>query len=346
MRKGQEANGPNILPSGKIRFEELGKLIGKKWKSLPEAKKKRFHDLASADTDRYHREMEAWRVNHSDGHETPPKTMKPKSPRGPPPVSEIDSAKPEAEVGQAKREEEDKAASEPEMSIFAASEKASEPAMSIFAASEASAAPAEVQSQESFGRGAYSPFPSPSPSSSGSDLNFMAGQGMPQRTVNSATDMGMSAENETPQVHSSYADSTYSRMNEPTGLAPFPVGHHVPFVSHAPQHHRAAPMYQDDTQGDFAGFSSESIGIGAAPGFALAGVPRRVQDPPPNAVPVAPGMEIVIPDQNGVQQKYKVQYACYLVTRDEAKEYVEKFGDCPLHVGPPPVLDNGARPMR
>ena len=62
-------DGPNILPSGKIPFEELAKLIGKKWKSLPESEKKRFHDMSAQDNIRYHKQMEEWRRNHADEHD-------------------------------------------------------------------------------------------------------------------------------------------------------------------------------------------------------------------------------------------------------------------------------------
>jgi hypothetical protein len=54
-------------------------------------KKKRFHDLAAADHDRYHREMDAWREEHKDEYEPKQKTRKPQAS---PAVSEIDLTKP------------------------------------------------------------------------------------------------------------------------------------------------------------------------------------------------------------------------------------------------------------
>ena len=364
MQKGQETNGPNILPSGKIGFEELGKIIGKKWKSLPEAEKQRFHDLAAKDNDRYHKEMEAWREKHKDENELEQKPKKTMSTVGPTTVSEIVEAwrqehkddyeleqkhkKTMSTVGPTSVSEIDLTKSElPEEIDLMKSEDEEEKAnkkkdsmrgSSSFGLSEASAHDANDLLSQDFYRGSYSPFHSPSPSESN-----MNSQAMLQSTSNlslSAPDTGMSAANEASQIHSSYSERMYSRMNDPTGIDPFPVGQRGIFAARgAQQQQHVASLHQYTPQG----FSSESGS--SAPVYTLAGLPRRVRDPPPNAVPVTPGMEITMPDHDGLHHKYKVQYACYLVSREEAREYVEKFGDCPLRVGPPPALNN-ARPLR
>lgn len=229
--------------------------------------------------------------------------------------------------------------------------KAVESDFSSFAAHETSILDnTDLQSQESFRLG-ISPFssppPSPSPSVAGSDV--MNAQELPGRTFNSSSAVnvplsGMGRGNETfYQAHSSYAGRVPEPANFPggqpalfgTGPAPF----QQPFQQ---QQMHFQPQY--NSQGQYMGFPFQ--GFGAPPGVMLPGWPPRVQDPSPDAIPVSPGMEITLPDSNGVQQTYKIQYACYLVTRDEAKDYVEKFGDCPLRVGPPPCLPSGARPLR
>jgi len=175
------------------------------------------------------------------------------------------------------------------------------------------------------------PFASLSPSVS--DLDLMASQPMIDITT------------ETPQVpHAPSAAGIHNSANDQAGLRSFPHS----ADQYSSQHQRASSLHSYDynEQCENVGLPIESIGD--APGFMserlLSG--QVQEDPPPKAmIPVAPGIEITMPDQNGVKQNYKVNYSCYLVTQDQAKEYAKTFGDCPLHVGPPPVLANGALPL-
>jgi hypothetical protein len=203
---------------------------------------------------------------------------------------------------------------------------------------------ANFPSQGSFGLG-FSPFPSPQPSVEGSDTmnaQEVAGDTFNSSSASNASLWGMGMGNETVyRAQSSYAGRVY----EPTV---FPGGQPTLFpTDQAPFQQQQMQMQfqrQYNTQSQFGGIPFQ--GLGGPPGVMLYGWPSRVHDPSPDAIPVSPDMEITFPDSNGVQQKYKVQYACYLVTRDEAKDYVEKFGDCPLRVGPPPCLPSGARHLR
>jgi len=65
----------------------------------------------------------------------------------------------------------------------------------------------------------------------------------------------------------------------------------------------------------------------------------------PNGFFMPSGMEIVLSDLNGQDQKYRVQYSCHMMTQEEARRYVETISGnpggqqqpsmIPLH-GPPP----------
>lgn len=46
---------------------------------------------------------------------------------------------------------------------------------------------------------------------------------------------------------------------------------------------------------------------------------------PKDNVPLPPGMEIVLSDRTGIDRKYRVQYACYSMTREGADKYIESL---------------------
>lgn len=331
----QEERARLMEESGqKFGFEELGKLVGKKWRSLPESEKKRFYDLATADSQRYHREMEEWKITHKDEFEPIQKPLNTSRSSSGESASEPHKMSSSEEREQAKASEHEERSSESEPSSFTLQETSVPDA-------------AEMQSTETFPGGAYSPFDSPSPSMSVTELNLMAeSQGVAQNSEN--TMQGIPTGVQAPAARPLYADRIYSRDS----FEGFPrSGHEAMFAPPVPppyhQQHSEPSMHRPYNMG----YPSEAsiggpprYGGGIMEGMSLSSS-RNVQDVPPHAQPVAPGMEIIMPDPTtGVQQKYKIQYACYLVTRDEAREYVERFGDCPLRMGPPPVF--GAQPMR
>jgi HMG (high mobility group) box len=49
----------------------------------------------------------------------------------------------------------------------------------------------------------------------------------------------------------------------------------------------------------------------------------------PGAFHMPPGMEIVLSDRTGQDRKYRVQYACYTMTRDEARKYIDSVSGAP-----------------
>jgi len=51
--------------------------------------------------------------------------------------------------------------------------------------------------------------------------------------------------------------------------------------------------------------------------------------------PVPPGMEVVLPDKNGVERKYTVQYALYSMRRADAVSYMERLAAATTSEAPP-----------
>lgn len=52
--------------------------------------------------------------------------------------------------------------------------------------------------------------------------------------------------------------------------------------------------------------------------------------------PIPPGMELMLPDRDGRERKYRVQYACYTMTREDAQAYVDRLANAISHREPPP----------
>jgi hypothetical protein len=301
MEKGQEADGPNILPSGKIGFEELGKIIGKNWRNLPESEKQRFHDRALKDNERYHTEMEAWRKKHNDGSGPgSDPVFKDMSPPDSPSVSENISSKCE----------EENLAFQVDLSSFALPPPPA--AMTDTSQQKASMATAQKRMLQSWL--ALSP-----------DVNVAAIQG-----------------NSPSQMYPSYNDEwSYSRGNDITKQAQFSGGGFN--MQPSPQQQFQPPQQH---YASFATGYQEHLTQESARATDYTAARPAVHHVPRKAIPVAPGMEITLPDPNGIEQKFKVQYACYLVTKDEAKAYVQEFGDCPLRIGLPPAPSSNAQPVR
>jgi hypothetical protein len=309
MEKGQEEDGPNILPSGKIGFEELGKIIGKNWRHLPESEKQRFQNRASEDNERYHKEMEAWRKKHQAGLESD-SVVKVMSPPGSPSVSEISISKTE-----------EKLAHQVELSSFALTP------------------PPTATTQLEGSWASQVPLSFVAPPSSAAKMNMAAKDRMLHSRL-AAPEVNVAAihGNTPPRMYPSYTEWPYLRANDSTGHAAYSTGSfnvQQPFLQQQfPQFHHYGSPGSGRQEQRVTEFGSDD-----------AAARTKVHQVPPNAIPVSPGMEISMPDQNGVNQRFKVQYACYLVTKDEAKAYIEKFGDCPLRVGPPPAPADNAQPI-
>lgn len=54
-------------------------------------------------------------------------------------------------------------------------------------------------------------------------------------------------------------------------------------------------------------------------------IPQQTMGPPPTAMALPQGTEISLPDQTGSLRKYRVVYACYSMTHQEANDYMARF---------------------
>ena len=55
---------------------------------------------------------------------------------------------------------------------------------------------------------------------------------------------------------------------------------------------------------------------------------RSVPPPPsldPSMFPIPPGMELMLPDRDGRDRKYRVHYACYTMPREAAEQYMQRM---------------------
>lgn len=273
LEESQATDRLNHVSSRMISFEELAKILGRRWKSMPESEKKRFHDMSAKDNEPCRREIDAWQKNNPGKH---------------------DSLK----------------------------QFSSPHCVSASGASEACTSDrANVQSHGSLRLG-FSPL-------------MMNEQDINGLTLNSSSN--------TSQVPSSYAGSGHS--SQTNGLENFiRLVHPSPFAAGITtlleQHHQMPFEPHCNTHGEFGGFPFQVAGT--PPGVMLPGLSSRQLPEPPldRAVPIGPDMRITLPGPTGPQH-YKVQYACYLVTRDEAMDYINKFGDVPLRMGPPPNVPSG-----
>ena len=59
-KKGGDLGGESATPTDKISFEDLGRLIGKRWKTLGDVERKAFEEKAEEDNLRYRKEMEVY----------------------------------------------------------------------------------------------------------------------------------------------------------------------------------------------------------------------------------------------------------------------------------------------
>jgi hypothetical protein len=278
------ANTGDGASGGKIGFEDLGKIIGKKWRVLTEEDRKTYDKLAEIDSVRYRKEMEAYnqiktkRLESMDESETSYK------------------------------------------SLFASSDiKKNKPEQSLTGALQ------QWQSSEMPG-------------------DFAGLQQISNNSHESAHDTA-----------SSYA---VQMMNHPPALTDFSKSHshvqssqqgqsqqqlsqqhqeqqqharsHVVY-SYPPRPLSTAPRCPPPPHSQMADFGMPRPNSAAPPPsstsyLSFPPLPPGIDPVHPNQIALPAGMEIVLPDRNtGQDRKYRVQYACYSMSQEDARNYIESL---------------------
>jgi len=138
-----------------------------------------------------------------------------------------------------------------------------------------------------------------------------------------------------------------SVLTFPPGKQPESMSYHPVSMIRVEQpsspHRHTSQQHNVSTQGpppspnftQNTGDRSEYNGAGQVPGSVTYAAPR-------NNCQMPPGMEVVLSDQNGVDRKYRVQYTCYSMTRENANKYIESLtgaqSSAPTLLPPPPAI--------
>lgn len=80
------------------------------------------------------------------------------------------------------------------------------------------------------------------------------------------------------------------------------------------------PIYFPQSMGARRSELPSYDGVALSPGAAI-----TAATPHNNNCPMPPGMEVVLSDRNGIDRKYRVQYTCYSMTRENANKYIESL---------------------
>lgn len=254
---------------GKIGFEGLGKIIGQRWRVLPESERKAYEILANKDSVRYRKEMEEYnQMKHKKLDESDKQSLK----------TLLRTTNTDTEDDYASQQEQGNKRMDG-LAIFAGSQ--SRDLINVLSSNQPmygnsimdSISPSQHQVMNG-----YSPL-----------QRHSQQQGQPNQSVQSY----------------SYTPS------------PPPPARAVSQQSYQSQQQPLPPNY---TSGPDYGMPPP-----ANSQLSFPPLPPGVDPVPPNQIPVPPGMEIILPDEAGVDRKYRVQYACYSMTKEAAHRYIESL---------------------
>jgi hypothetical protein len=279
-------NGP------RIGFEGLGKIIGKKWRDLSSIDKREYDKLAEKDSERYRKEMDTY-------HE-----MK------------------------AKRYEEEEKRAVSETKALSNMATSARDVSSIGQVSSSFGGGVNYNTKQQMQGGSIKVIPVGDgfvnshlfthPSHQGSHLVSSISSSFPPgtqpgnisyRPVSMARVEQLQQQPPSPHYASQHQQQQHNVMDVNTN-----GGHNIHPRGPSPSQHFTQHMV--DRSADPASYNND-VGPGSATSSAAA--PRN------NNCQMPPGMEVVLSDRNGVDRKYRVQYTCYSMTRENANKYIDSL---------------------
>jgi hypothetical protein len=293
---------PSVLRSGspsdkskKISFEELAKIIGKRWGELGKQERKGFEELAKKESVRYRREREAFdrakakEANARSINTTPLREQYGLAPRKKPGTASSTLGHVPASF-----------ANTTMPTPFASQPPMSQPF---------------VPAQFGLSPTLYPPFTTLPPQQQQLLLQTV----MQQQLILQQNMQQQRANN------SSVPKGSQQQQVQPGPFAPLPAPpsiHHGPFAPLPPPAGTLAGLQPGP-------YALQSAPAGTLVGFAVATDPLCRRQP----FPIPPGTEVMISDPDGVPHKFTVQYAWHSMKRDDAVQYLERLAT--VGQGPP-----------
>jgi len=278
----------------KLSFEELGKIIGKRWRELPLPNRKVFEELAAKDSARYRKEMEVFneekkkKILHFDCGEAKLNNNNNNNS-----AEEVFYGSPPAQQQQQEEEE------EKQLSYLPSDEPLYPPGVEAGMQATRSYSPGRSGQKPPVPQQHYG-LPSYPPANGGyvaSTAAVAAGQG------------DRSSPRYPPPMEAQY-------YHPPS-----------PVVVTASENGRPSPVSRA---------SSEMVPPVQQQRPHPQAYHQNVYPPRHHLFPIPPGMELMLPDRDGRERKYRVEYQYYRMTRHEAQEYMDRLsGVISHHMAPP-----------
>jgi len=273
----------------RIGFEGLGKIIGKKWRDLSSIDKREYDKLAEKDSERYRKEMDTYHEMKAKRYEEEEKRAVSESKA----LSSIcaTSARDVSSIGQA--------------SSFGGVNYNTKQQMQ-------GGSIKVIPVGDGFVNSHLFTHPSHQESQLVSSISSSFPPGtQPANVSYRPLSMARVEHQQQPPPSPRYASQHHQQQQQ----------HNVMDINRGPSPSQHFTQHMVDRSAEPTSYNNDVVGPGHGPGSATssAAAPRN------NNCQMPPGMEVVLSDRNGVDRKYRVQYTCYSMTRENANKYIDSL---------------------